>query len=74
MYHQWAVTIEVWPCSTGEGGAADRKACGAEYTDHMVNAEDIAEAMEKADFICIGIRHNPRVWKTNITAIVQNRD
>lgn len=68
---QWKIEIEVWPYSTGAGSAEDKKAVGERSHQFVVPADDIHEAVKKAELIVQGIKTNPRVWQAPIMGITR---
>lgn len=69
----WKVTIEAWPHQTGEGRDEDQKAAGERSANYTVRAVDMGDALKAAEYIAMGVRANPRVWRAPITAIVKDR-
>jgi hypothetical protein len=67
----YEVVIETWAHSTGRGAVVDQMQAGARESRYRVRAENIKEAMDIANTICIGIQQNPMVWQTPIKSIGQ---
>lgn len=68
---RWRITIAVWPHSTGNGNAADKKAAGAENGDlyFYVDAECFREASRLAECYAEGVQSNPSVWKAPVMGV-----
>lgn len=69
MADRWIITIEAWPHSTGNGADADQRAAGPRKNDFVVRAEGMKAAFEAAEFIAMGMRVNPAIWRAPIVSI-----
>ena len=70
---RWIVTIEAWPHSSGNGQENDQKAAGERTSNYTVRAIDIAQALEFAEAIAMGMRHNTMVRRAPIVSIVKDK-
>lgn len=68
---RWRITIAVWPHSTGNGTASDKKAAGAEDGDRYfyVEAEDFRDASRLAFAYSEGVKSHPAVWQAPIMGV-----
>jgi hypothetical protein len=71
--YSWKVVIEVWPHSTGRGQTIDQKQAGDRVAEYTVRGDTIKDALAVVGAIEAGIKHNPIVWKTSVTSIVQEK-
>lgn len=71
---KWAITIEAWPHSSGQGHDKDQESCGPRTKIHHTRANNIEQAMMHAKLIAEGIERNPMVWQAPITAIQKVRE
>jgi hypothetical protein len=72
MSDLWKVTIEAWPHSTGKGRDADQAAAGERSASYAVRAVDMGDAFKAAEYIAMGVRANPMVWRAPITSIIKD--
>lgn len=66
---KWAVTIEIWPHSTGRGQSIDQKEAGERVHTLTVEADDIHRALKAVKLFTDGIETNPMVWQAPIMKI-----
>lgn len=69
MSERWAITIDVWPYSTGAGQQADQERAGERRQHFYVDADSIRDAIKMADCCAEGIKRNPAVWQARIAGV-----
>lgn len=67
----WIVVLEVWPHASGTGAVKDQEAVGRRRRAFTVKADNIHQALEKADLIVVGITSHPMVWQAPIQSLNQ---
>lgn len=70
----WTVKFDVWAYSTGEGASIDQKKVGDKTQTFQFMANEIEDALEKANLIKKGIKTNPSVWTCRIKSLKQTSD
>lgn len=68
---KWRVEFDVWAFSTGEGADKDQKKVGDKVQKFEVTADEIEDALYKANLIKTGIKTNPAVWRVRVRSVTE---
>jgi len=69
MNGRWAMKLQAWPYSTGNGRDADRAAAGPHERSFEFRAADFDDAYAKAKLIQQGVLSHDRVYKAPILSL-----